>query len=196
MRCCAPPRLLFSMHFFDFLQGCQMRCREAGVGSSTRLGRYLQSLVTAALVPLTAALPRAHPHASSADPPLPKEGYDPPSSAAAAAAAAAADWLTGDRAPTRHLLPAALLLQAAALSRLTADLTAALGDSTTRQVTCHQTVTCHSDMLHVHGALESDVHGWTKHVHESVHVLARVCDRCHSCQHLHVLFFDFFDFDC
>ena len=118
MRCCAPPRLLFSMHFFDFLQGCQMRCREAGVGeSSTRLGRYLQSLVTAALVPLTAALPRAHPHASSADPPLPKEGYDPPRSAAAAAAAAAAavDW----RTPLT-----------AVLSLLAAALTAAAGDST------------------------------------------------------------------
>ena len=153
--CCAPPRLLFSMRFFGFLQGSRMRCREGGRGKSpTRRRRYLQALVTAALTLLTAALPHAHPHASSADPPLPKEGYDPPSSAAAAAAAAAAaDWLTGDRAQTHHLLPAALRLQAAALSRLTADLTAALGDSTTRQVTCHQTVTCHPDMLHVHGAL-------------------------------------------
>ena len=46
--------------------------------------------LAAALLRLAAALPHAHPHAAAADPPLPKEGCDPPRPAAAAAAAAAA----------------------------------------------------------------------------------------------------------
>ena len=42
--------------------------------------------LAAALLRLAAALPHAHPHAAAADPPLPKEGCDPPRPAAAAAA--------------------------------------------------------------------------------------------------------------
>ena len=44
---------------------------------------------------------------------------------------------------TRHLLPAALPMQAAALSRLAAALVAAAGDSQENDVTCHNAVTRH-----------------------------------------------------
>ena len=71
----------------------------------------------------------------------------------------------------RHLLPAALPMQAAALSRLAATLTVAAGDSKVKLVTCHTVVTRHQCMACEHGVLWSALHGWALHVHACLHVL-------------------------